>query len=346
MRLLIVLLSISALFANRLDINISSNSIYESEFIVANLSFDSDKNSTITRLESRGFEAEDFEVKKLQDSIKNPKRGIFIYRSSWLLKPKKVGKLIIPSQKIIAYQLDKSSYLNKPVEYKTEPIIVQVKRLPKSAILAGDITLEAKVNKTITKANTPIVVTVTIKGRGDLSLIPPFNPKIEDAVVFPTNVKIENKFINGEYISRWKEEIGYSSNRDFTIPPFKIRYLNSTLDTIEVLESKPIDIKVETAVSIKEWLVYFGFMVAGFILATLLIFNKRKTTNNSDIVLAIKKAKNDKELYSILLPYSNNKEISNYIKALENNLYKSTQNRIDRRELISILSNLIKESNP
>ncbi len=346
-RLIYILFLLSIfLSAESLKIDLSSTKIYESELIVAKLSFDSDSNKSAIRLESRGFEAKDFEIKKLDSNITSPKKGVYRYRSIWLLKPKKIGKLIIPPQRVVIYRINKSSYLAVPKEYKTPKITVIVKKLPKDALFAGDVKLKAKVDKTQTKPNEPITLTITIKGRGDLSLIPPFNPKMKDATIFPSSIKLETKVINGAYIGKWIQKIGYSSDKDFQIPPFKIKYLNSTTNTVEVLETKAIDIDVIDSFALKKWLIYILLIIFGGLITTILqkVYKSLKR-KKSDIEIAIKSAKSDKELYQLLLPYSDNREIAIWIEKLQNNIYNKKKYKIDKREIISLLTRII-ESNP
>ena len=53
------------------------------------------------------------------------------------------------------------------------------------------------------------------------------------------------------------------------------------------------------------------------------------------MVKAIKKAKDDKALFELLLPYSKEeKVVSNALNLLEANLYKSANNIIDKEELM------------
>ena len=335
-----ILLSI-LLLGERLDINISSKQIYESEPLIVELSFESDINNSAIRLESRGFEAKDFEVKKIDSNITQIKKGAYSYRSLWLLKPKKIGKLTIPPQRVVIYRLNKSSYLTMPKEYKSPSVDINVKRLPKDTLLAGNLIMSATLNKRQIEANKPITLTLTIQGEGDLTLIPPFNPKIEDAISFPSSPKISQKIDGNRYIGKWIQKIGYSSNRDFTIPSFQIKYINSSTNTLEILKSEPIDISVNSKADIKRWLIYLSLIIFGAFIAILVskIYNRSKQ-KESDIIKELKRAKRDEDIYKLLLPYSNNKNISIWIEKLEDNIYSNKSHKIDKREIILSLEKL------
>lgn len=80
------------------------------------------------------------------------------------------------------------------------------------------------------------------------------------------------------------------------------------------------------------------------ILTSILLFKKKKEKKEveKDIVKAIKKAKNDKELFELLLPYSKKSEIiTDVLNKLEENLYKNTKNKIDKNELMNFFEDEI-----
>jgi len=53
--------------------------------------------------------------------------------------------------------------------------------------------------------------------------------------------------------------------------------------------------------------------------------------------LSIKKAKDDKALFEVLLPFGNeNKKILKVLKLLEENIYKNAKNKINKKEIIEI----------
>ncbi len=79
-------------------------------------------------------------------------------------------------------------------------------------------------------------------------------------------------------------------------------------------------------INIKETMIQVEFLI-----------KNRVTKRESDIVKAIKKAKSDRELFNILLPYAKkDKIISNALNRLEENIYKSGKNKIDIEELMEI----------
>ena len=69
-------------------------------------------------------------------------------------------------------------------------------------------------------------------------------------------------------------------------------------------------------------------------------FNKlqnRTITPENSMVKAIKKAKDDKELFNLLLPHANaHKEIAEALNKLEKNIYKSGSETIDKEILMEV----------
>ena len=51
----------------------------------------------------------------------------------------------------------------------------------------------------------------------------------------------------------------------------------------------------------------------------------------------ILKAKTDRELYELLLPYADNQKIKEILNKLEENIYKNSKNKIDKNEILDIL---------
>jgi hypothetical protein len=70
---------------------------------------------------------------------------------------------------------------------------------------------------------------------------------------------------------------------------------------------------------------------------TLLFINlyKKEQKTPKPITIQIKKTKSDKELYKLLLPYTNDEYIKDKIQKLEANIYKNANNKIDKKELIA-----------
>jgi hypothetical protein len=65
---------------------------------------------------------------------------------------------------------------------------------------------------------------------------------------------------------------------------------------------------------------------------------QQKNKQEGPIEQQIKKTKSDKELYDVLLPYSQMIELKPFIKELEENIYMNGTHTIDKKRLQEIFS--------
>ena len=80
-------------------------------------------------------------------------------------------------------------------------------------------------------------------------------------------------------------------------------------------------------------------LLSGIIITFL--FFKLKTKKNikkeTPLEKQIFKAKSDKELYNILLPYASKDKIKQILEKLEKNIYNNQNHKIDKNEILDIL---------
>jgi len=338
--LIIVVLVAISLYAEELKITLSKASIYESEPLIATLSFRSDSKNLAQRVEKAQFRAKDFEIKKIDENLTEIQKGVFSYTSHYLLYPKKIGTLTIPPQSIKIYRVDKSSYLSLPKSYSTPKLNIEVKALPQDIEFAGDIKLFSSIDKQKASSNEPITLTLKIEGVGNLNDIEPICPKIKGVTTLCSSIKTDLKLLpNGEYGGSWIEHISFVSQDSFKIAPIELKYLNSSTSTIEILSTKAYSISIDNPIQKERLFTLLIGIIIGVVSAIIFKFLKFKRAK-LDITKRVKRAKSDKELYSLLLPFSNHKEISIWIERLEENIYKNANNRIDRGEIISMIETI------
>ena len=245
---------------------------------------------------------------------------------------------------------------------------INVKPLPNNLELFGDYEIKASVDKREVQANKPINLTITVRGKGNIDDIKKFNLDIENAIIYADEPKITSNIYNNIYQGEFTQKIAIIADRNFTIEPIKLEYFDKETNQTKTIETKPIDIvvkggskvekeptielskdiqtpKIETPIQKvvvdgeKSYIKYL-FLAIGTLFGILLsyIFNRFKNRDQkteSDIIKAIKKAKNDRQLFDLLLPYSNrDKLISNTLNKLEENLYKNSTHKIDKDELM------------
>jgi len=237
-------------------------------------------------------------------------------------------------------------------------IKIDVKPLPKGVKLYGDYGLKIKIDKKRIKANEPVNITITIKGVGNIDDIDEFKVDIKNTTTYKDKPVKKVDLKDNNLKSTFIQKFAIIGDRDFTIPPFKIKFFNGKKIKIKSTKSikikvtpnpkkeqsyiiTPIKEKIEPKVIIKNssnW-EKFIFILVGFLLAITLflifyLIKNRFLTNNTketDYVKLIKKTKSDKELLDKLIPFvGKSKEIDLVVSKLEENIYKSSNHKINK----------------
>lgn len=250
---------------------------------------------------------------------------------------------------------------------------ISVKPLPNNLELFGDYSITSTVDKTSVDANQPVNLTISITGKGNIDDIQKYNLTVPNVISYADEPKIESTFQTDEYGGNFTQKIAFVAQSDYTIPKIELTYFNKNTNQVKTIHSESINIKVinnnpnNSAVKIEtnntptvsqkpqvenientkedKNMIYIvlTLIVLLVILTSLLFIRKKSTTKvEKDIVQAIKKAKNDKELFELLLPYSKKSGIiTDTLNKLEENLYKKTNHKIDKNELMNFFEDEI-----
>jgi len=250
---------------------------------------------------------------------------------------------------------------------------IKAKPLPNGLELYGKYEIQARVDKQKVHANKPVNLTINIKGEGNIDDVKKFNPNIDNTIVYADEPKITSKLINGVYQGHFTQKIAIIADQNFTIPPMELKYFDKESKTVKTVKTKPIDIEViggakgvlkpstievsptktiqapttqksiTKTVTIKEdGYIKYLFLLLGFILGLLVAygiyrFQTKVTKKENDIIKTIKKAKTDKALFELLLPYAKkDKIVSKALDELEENIYRGGKHKIDKEELMEV----------
>lgn len=253
---------------------------------------------------------------------------------------------------------------------------LDVKPLPNGLELYGNYKIDVKVDTKKIYANKPVNLTILVKGIGNIDDVKRFKLDIPNVIVYADEPKILSKEVNGIYQGEFREKIALIGDQNFTIPTFKLKYFDKDSKVVKTVSTKPIDIEVigtkkttpsnissmevspsqiiqtppkvekEIVIEREDGYLKYLFLALGTIFGVMLMilinfFSKKKKTKEVNIVKMIKKAKDDRALFTLLLPYSKeDKLISHSLNKLEENLYKGTSHKIDREELIEVFLSL------
>ncbi len=247
---------------------------------------------------------------------------------------------------------------------------LKIKPLPNNLELFGSYQIEASIDKKKVHANKPVNLTIKIKGKGNIDDIKKFDLDIDNAIIYADEPKISSNLVNGIYQGEFTQKIAIIADSNYTIEPISLKYFDKESKEIKTIQTKSIDIEVKSGIKMtskpsievshdsnikdfknnietksvalqnKQSYIKYLFLILGLLLGIGLsyIFGRRKKGNlkvEQDIVKSIKKTKTDRALFELLLPYSQkNKVISNALGKLEENIYKNSNHKIDKVELM------------
>ncbi len=257
---------------------------------------------------------------------------------------------------------------------------VKVNPLPNGLELYGDYSIKATVDKQKVHANKPVNLTITVQGKGNIDDVKKFDLDIANVIVYADEPKIRSGEQNGEYGGVFTQKIALIADQNFTIPSLSLEYFDKKSKSVKTVKTEPIDIEVigggaglkaqpsievsptqkievpkvtqsnvQTKVVTKteDGYLKYLFLGIGFLLGvgSMLLVNMLKKAKEAkketDMVRAIRKAKDDQALFNLLLPYSKkDKRISKALNLLEENLYRGGSNKIDKEELMEVFEEI------
>jgi hypothetical protein len=253
-------------------------------------------------------------------------------------------------------------------------IKLNIKPLPNNLELFGEFKISASVDKIKTQANKPVNLTIKITGEGNIDDIKKFDLDIDKAVVYADEPKIDSYVKNGVYKGEFTQKIAIIADSNFTIPPVELEYFDKKTGQSKTIKTQPFDIVVKGGDVKKERVqlessnivktddkkesvktkstksepnhIKYIYLLIGLILGAIItqIFNILKNRDKkveSDMIKKIKKAKTDRELFDLLLPFSQKGElISKTLEKLEENIYKNKKHAIDKNELMDFFEDI------
>ena len=248
-------------------------------------------------------------------------------------------------------------------------LTLNIKPLPNNLEVYGDFRITAGVDKQEVKANKPINLTIDIMGQGNIEDIQKFELDIPNAVVYSDELKVSNSGITKGVVT---QKLAIVADRDFTIPsmsfsffdaktkksktiktePIKIKVIGSTIEAItsNSIEQKVVAKAVQPAVSEEKMVIvesepidkvlwYIFGLLSGMLLTASAWFIRKKLKGREKkeipFIKKIKKAKTDKELFELLLPYRDDDVvIKEALVKLEKNIYALGVEKIDRNDIL------------
>lgn len=233
--------------------------------------------------------------------------------------------------------------------YFSNELEFSVKVLPSGVDLVGNFTIKATPEKKEINANEALNLTIEVEGDGNFEDIKSFKQSIDGVAVFDEKIVIEG--------NKLTQKIAYVAERDFVIPPFVLRYFDPKTKEIKSVTTKEIKIEVKNSKAAEELNIQKGasqslesdtkashngydavmlaiVFVAGLLFGVLVMMFKPWRGVKKEKNLSIKEPK---VLLGKLLPYKDDKDVSEIVEILEKNIYSSQKIEINKKLLNEVL---------
>ena len=342
--LIILTLSIFLNANSSLTLNLSKKDVYVGEAIKATLTLKYDLASPIIKTDFDEFLASNFWIKDLDESDPIKDKDFTYIHYTFKISPQISGNLTIDPQLLRVAIREAKTNLIIWSDLYSKAKNIDVSTLPKNIDIHGNYTIEAITNQTEVDANKPLNLTIKIKGVGNFDDMKPFKLEFKNLLNFSTKPLIKANFKDGQYQGEFIQKFSIIADKDFMLPPISFKYFNSDTKLIETIQTKSIKIKVKNqkpAFDKEDKYTKYIFGLFGFILAIIFILILNHFKNKKEylpIDVKIKRCKNDKQLYKLLLPFSQQTELSITMKKLEENIYNNGKNKIDKSVIIGSIS--------
>jgi hypothetical protein len=258
---------------------------------------------------------------------------------------------------------------------------IEVKPLPNGLEVYGDFSISTQVDKKEVKANKPVNLTIDIKGQGNLEDIKKIDLDIPGTVIYSDDAKVYNSGITKGVFSQKvaiiadrnftipsvsfaffdketqqekviKTEpidiiVKGTPSQSYVASKIEEKVLPSPVSNVDKNEQSSVVNETACSSSQTNVLWYLLGLFSGILLSVGSWFIRQKVTQNRipkeiSMVKKIKKAKDDKSLFELLLPYRDDDPfIKESLLKLEKNIYGSGSETIDKKELLEVFEDLL-----
>lgn len=311
---------------------LSKSKVFVGEALTVTLALEQNSTQKITKQHREALALEGFKLTPLPDTKLQDNRWKYI------LIPQQAGSYTLPAQQIEIAHKDPHTYRNIWQTLRSPSPSLSVLPLPEGITVTGNYTLTSSIDDTQTEANKPLHLTITVQGRGSLSTMAPLHFPDTQALIFEGTPSVKNSLLEGQYQSIYTQHFSIVADKNFVLPSLQWHYLNSDTGLSETLTTSPYPITVTNPLQkgrvVKNTLLVLAGLLAGILLTLLfLIYRSRKKPRHPDLSTKIKKARSDKALYHLLLPYADRDEIAEVLKNLEENISGDASHRIKKSEI-------------
>ncbi len=349
------------------SLKLSKYEAYAGEAVTARFKFSYKVGTNPLDVNLEKFAPKHFWIKELSNPKPKEENGYIAQTINYLIFPQMAGEQIVENQIVNVATRDRRTNFIRWEKILSNQVKIKVLPLPQNIEVQGEYSIKTSIDKSELKVNEPVNLTLTIKGFGNIDDIEPFKLVLDDEVVYASKPEIKNFIKNGKYGGEFTQKISIIADKDFTIPSISFKYFDIKTKKIKEIKTKPYTIKVKSKKKIAPQIqtnsavktiqlppkiiiqkenseIKFIYALIGFTIGAFLVYilTKKSVIRKDDtpIQKKIKKAKDDKTLYTILLPHCQDKNLKDIIKDIEENIYNNKENKIDKKAIIELFEEL------
>ena len=270
-----------------------------------------------------GFKQKELYVKKVEEgNITYNPNGWYSKTYYYLLFPQATGDIEIPKRTAKVMTIQKKTGFTITNKVASKPFTLKIDTIPEGLALSGNLTMYLTQSSKAAKVNRPVDFTLIIEGRANIDDIKPFHLLIKGATLYSDTPQRVYKTVKGKPFTKFTQHFTVVSDKSYSVPPLKLSYFNTETRLKEQLATKRVHVSIDKPLLTKREMLFFFAGVTVGLLLLFLVYKAKRRRVPSDLELAIKRAKNDRELYNLLLPYANKEEYREKIKELEARLFR------------------------
>lgn len=206
--------------------------------------------------------------------------------------------------------------------YKVKKRVITVFDTPNGLNVAGNLKISLQKENNSSKAKEPVNFTLKVEGYGNIDNISAFKIPIKGESYFSSKPEREYKIKDSRIYSIFTQKFTVVAEKSFTIEPITVNYFNTQTELEETLSTRKTVVAIaKPPLSKRDYTLLLAGFSGGILAVIVFAAVRRPKKIPTDLELAIKKAKDDNELYRTLLPYANREEYKERIRKLEEKLY-------------------------
>lgn len=222
------------------------------------------------------------------------------------------------------------------------PIALRIKALPSGTQIVGEYTLDYHIDTHHTKANSPISMQVTLKGKGYSPRLSHIIPKSPNYTLFSETPEIQTFSTKKGFVTTAKYLFALSAQKSFTLPAITLPAFDPktqqsyTLEipkqdfTIEAVDKSTLVDKTDNPAPLhtdlswlKKLLTYLVIFAAGYLSATVIKWQRKQSLKKvHPLAEKIHRARDSKALLQILMAQDSHR-FASCISHLEKALYQN-----------------------